>query len=284
MQRFPILRGWKEIVNVIQRRKIEVIKGVGLILFIDLVLILIWFSLPNSLAQNLALNKYAPTLLTFYTNHFIHGSTDHLFWNVVWFTTVSFLLFLILFLIGRQKTFYKLCIIALTILPFVLSGIWIIMVNQIKSGYYTKIETTRGFSGIVSSFIGFLIYAYLFEYLTAIGIRASPFLSFLSLTLLFALLFVGTYLPYHHDFLLFFSVLASFSISYFFFLQKIEIKNKKLNRPLIILEVSLPFLLVALFSMVMFPFRPRNTDIIGHYIGVIIGLSVYMSLKQLKVI
>lgn len=144
----------------LHENKNEVIKVISLIMLVELVLVLLFF-LPSSVKEQFILHKDYMNLIDLLGNHFVHENISHLLFNMVGYLLVSIPLFLLVLKFGNVKTFYKLFVLNLTLVPIVVSLVWI----PVNRYIWTSIQTTMGFSDINAAFMGSLIVAYALEYL-----------------------------------------------------------------------------------------------------------------------
>ncbi len=121
-------------------------KDLILISSIPIVLVLV-FLMPSSVQEILTVNYENPFLLNFLTSAFVHSGVNHLAGNVVSYMVVITVLYLMCSLSGLKRNFRYFFLIFVFIFPFVLSGI---------NFQLLEVETSMGFSGVDSAFLGFL--------------------------------------------------------------------------------------------------------------------------------
>lgn len=253
-------------------------KTILLIFFIPVILFIVFY-LPSDIKESLILHKTHVTLINIFTNHFVHEEFTHITFNVISYTIVVPLLLILCYVLQKEKIFYKLFLTNLTLIPIFISLIWI-PVNQF---IWTGAQKILGFSGIVSSFCGMLIYTYIFLLHEKLKINTTyAYISSLTLT---PLLFGLTYFNFSiNTLVIMFSLLAVFL---FFSYKTVKSVNKKYEADLIKIckkpklvnsSVFILYLLIFLFSLALFPrnFIYGNVAInfFVHYAGFIIGIAV----------
>ena len=191
------------------------------------------------------------------------------------FIFVNFLILLILLFSAKKefKIFYIYFILSFTLLPFLISSIWLFMINRIISGFYTHVETTNGLSDIVAGFYGFLIMICLKELDNTLKVRINLFYALSWILLTFASSFILIYIRFLNVSL--FSLL--FIPTVFFYLLTIltmKVENGKLAKGKAIFLLTLIFVLIFSYASLLFPYPIGNVDILGHYIGTIVGIII----------
>jgi len=251
---------------------------------IPLILFALHFFLPEELKEKLALHRDYIIGYEIFTNHFIHLDLEHLLGNVISYLIAVILLYVSLTSINEKRMFYILFILNLTILPIIISLIWI----PINKYIIIKFGSTRGFSGIVSSFVGMSICSIILSSFRKFGIKSKVAYFYLSILFLSIFLLTLLLIYFSNDFTLLLLTLSIsmitiiLLISYFKSIDK-EIGNKFIKVGEIRLKVKYGFLILYLsvfillisFTFLAFPFNPKNTNIIVHYIGFIIGMFVF---------
>jgi hypothetical protein len=253
----------------------EILLDLSAILAIPLLLSILHFFLPENLKEMLILHKSYLIGYELLTNHFIHVNLQHLEGNIEYYLISICLLYFPLLALNKRKLFYTLFILNLTILPIIISLIWIpININILHQQY----ERTLGFSGIVSSFLGIAVYVWILLFNKTLGINT--LFAYISFTLVILVSFTFVYTP--NNLLLIFSTLAISLILLILTFKSINKKDEeKLVRrtrfPLIVklLKVYIFVLYFGLFAFAfeMFPYNPAGTNIMVHYIGFVIGIS-----------
>lgn len=105
------------------------------------------FILPETIQEDLVLHLESPNLLTAFTTHFVHGSSSHFLGNLTAYVSFVTLIYLLSLLSGERRKFYLIFLIFVLAFPFILSSIDLLLL---------ELETSKGFSGINSAFLGFL--------------------------------------------------------------------------------------------------------------------------------
>ena len=255
----------------------EILLDLSAILAIPLLLSILHFFLPENLKEMLILHKSYLIGYELLTNHFIHGNLQHLQGNILYYLISICLLYFPLLALNKRKLFYTLFILNLTILPVIISLIWIpININILPQQY----ERTLGFSGIVSSFLGMAVYAWILFFNKTLGINT--LFAYISYTLVILVSFAFIYTP--NNLLL---ISSTFSISLIFLILTFKSINKKAEENLIIrarfpliaklLKAYIFVLYLGLFAFAfeMFPYNHAGTNIMVHYIGFVIGISTF---------
>jgi len=258
-------------------KAIEILLDLSAILAIPLLLSILHFFLPENLKEMLILHKSYLIGYELLTNHFIHGNLQHLQGNILYYLISICLLYFPLLALNKRKLFHTLFILNLTILPVIISLIWIpININILPQQY----ERTLGFSGIVSSFLGMAVYAWILFFNKTLGINT--LFAYISYTLVILVSFAFIYTP--NNLLL---ISSTFSISLIFLILTFKSINKKAEENLIIrarfpliaklLKAYIFVLYLGLFAFAfeMFPYNHAGTNIMVHYIGFVIGISTF---------
>ncbi|MEM5797508.1 MAG: hypothetical protein QXD72_00930 [Candidatus Aenigmatarchaeota archaeon] len=258
------------------------LKDLIMIFTIPLVLFLL-FLLPSNLKEMLVLHKDYSNVYDIFTTNFIHDEFNHLAFNVTTYTVVILLLYVLLLTLNKKELFYKLFIVNLTIIPILTSLIWI----PVNKFIWTIPQRTLGFSGIVSSISGMVVYAYIL--LLHEKIKINTFYAYLSSIFFIPLLFTLIYFTFttHILMTIIFLAIIFFITTY----KTIRTIDKKAERNLIkiskrpkLVKLSLPilYLVVILFSLALFPkeFVQGNARInfFVHYTGFIIGTATFFAI------
>ncbi|MCW1311120.1 MAG: hypothetical protein OH333_05075 [Candidatus Parvarchaeota archaeon] len=240
--------------------------------------------------ETLVFHRDYITPINIFTNHFVHEEFMHIAFNIISYVIVAILLWILSYVLKKEKIFYKLFLINLTIVPIVISLIWI-PVNQF---IWIGAQRVLGFSGIISSFCGMLIYTYIFLLYEKLKINTTY--AYLSSLVLIPLLF---YLIYWKFSISNCVIMFSLSVVFIFTSYKtIKSVDKKCEAALIRLckkpklvksTVFILYFLIFLFSLALFPtnFIYKNVAInfFIHYVGFIIGIVVcscvyFISIKK----
>jgi len=258
-------------------------KDLGIIFMIPIVLFLL-FLLPSNLKEMLVLHRDYSNVYDVFTTNFIHDEFSHLALNVMAYTIVILLLYILLLTLNKKELFYKLLIANLSIIPIFISLIWIPVNKFVWNGALR----TLGFSGIVSSICGMVVYAYIL--FLHEKIKINTFYAYLSSIFLIPLLFTLIYFTFSINTLTIIIFLATvFLITAYKTARTIDKKVeanliKIYKRPKLV-KLSLPilYLVVMLFSLALFPrqFVQGNVRInfFIHYVGFIIGTMSYFCIN-----
>jgi len=106
------------------------------------------FLLPTSIKQNLILNPLNPTLISIFFSNYTHTEAQHFLSNLLIYLITIFLLFNIE---TNRKLFLKVALLNFILLPFLVS--WFIVY------FLPKLPPTQGFSAILSSFVGYILFS-----------------------------------------------------------------------------------------------------------------------------
>jgi hypothetical protein len=261
----------------------EILLDLLAILAIPLILLILHFFLPENLKEMLILHKSYLIGYELLTNHFIHDNLQHLKGNILYYLISICLLYFPLLALNKRKLFYTLFILNLTILPIIISLVWIpININILPQQYAQK---SFGFSGIVSSFLGMAVYAWILFFNKILGIN-TPF-AYISFILVILVSFAFIYTP-NNLFLIF----STFSISLILLILTFKSINNKAEEKLVrrtrfplivkLLKAYIFVLYLGLyaFAFEMFPYNPTGTNIMVHYIGFVIGISTFFLLSN----
>lgn len=253
----------------IKQDKNGLIKGISLIVLVELILVLFFF-LPASIKEQLVLHKGYTNFIDLLGNHFVHENTGHLLFNMIGYLIVSSMFFLVTFVCGSMKLFYRIFLLNLTVVPLIVSLIWM----PVNANIWTISERTLGFSSIGASFMGSVVVAYFFDYLRLNRINRILMSVFLPISLL--LLFGYIYLKNIILATLIIPLVAIYAFSAFKSVpNKLWLKGTKQTILTSVLYI-LPFIFVILFSWSLFP-RSIVTEngvvgVYNHFSGFLVGI------------
>ncbi len=111
------------------------------------VLIILIYFLPEKIQESLALSYENPRLINLLTSAFVHGGRSHLIGNLTAYLLFVIPIFLMSIIAREKKKFYLVFSLFVLVFPFILSSINL---------YFIDAETSRGFSGVDSAFLGFM--------------------------------------------------------------------------------------------------------------------------------
>jgi hypothetical protein len=257
-------------------------KDLIVIFMIPIVLFLL-FLLPGNLKEMLVLHRDYSNVYDIFTTNFIHEEFSHLAFNVTAYIVVILLFYVLLLTLNKKELFYKLLIVNLSIVPILISLIWI----PVNKFIWTGALRTLGFSGIVSSISGMVVYAYILLLHEKIKINTSY--AYLSAIFFIPLLFTFIYFTFTMDILVITILLAIvFSIATYKTVRTIDKKTEanliKISKRPKLVKLLLPilYLVVILFSLALFPreFVQGNVriNLFIHYTGFIIGTATYFAI------
>ncbi|WP_138007369.1 hypothetical protein [Halalkalirubrum salinum] len=133
--------------------------SIDLLLIISIVAILttIHVLIPSSLQDQLALQPADPQWHTLLTAAYVHAGSNHLQTNLIgYLLTVSYVYWLCLY-IDRRLWFRRTTLGLLVITPLVVNSANVLLYGT----YLPEINgVTRGFSGVVAAFVGFLLISF----------------------------------------------------------------------------------------------------------------------------
>jgi len=264
-------------------------------------LLYLLFLLPANVKEMLILHRDYFNGLDIFANNFVHKDFNHLESNLIFYECLIFILYIILF--NNRRLFYTLLVINLFIVPLVISLIWI----PINRFIIKQISTTYGFSGIVSSIAGMVIYGCILYLHKKINIDI--LYTCCSLVIFTMLLFGLNYIPLKENLSVIIFLFAIFLFELYQTMKSIDRKAKekfvielsekaevclfKISKRLSILspfvklvadfvvEVSLFFVyLVAAFILAFllpntFIYENTVVNFFIHYLGFIVGIAIF---------
>ncbi|MEM5882972.1 MAG: hypothetical protein QXQ77_01885 [Candidatus Aenigmatarchaeota archaeon] len=253
-------------------------KAILLIFLISAILFII-FCLPSDVKETLILHRDYVTPINIFTNHFVHEEFIHITFNTISYIIIVLLLWILCYILQKKKIFYKLFLINLTIVPIGISLIWL----PVNRFIWVGAQRVYGFSGIVSSFCGILIYTYIL--LLHEKLKVNKTYAYISSLTFIPLLFSLIYWKFSiTNLLIIFCLLVVFLFTSY---QTVKSVNKKyednLTRTCKKLKlgkssVFILYLLIFLFSLALFPRNFIYGDVainfFIHYTGFIIGIVV----------
>lgn len=144
-----------------------------IVIFIVPPALFLLFLLPNKVKEMLVLHRDYSNVYDIFTTNFIHEDFSHLAFNITAYAVVILLLYILLLTLNKKELFYTLLILNLSVVPILISLVWI-PVNKLV---WTGALRTLGFSGIVSSISGMVIYAYILLLHKKLGLTLSTHIS-----------------------------------------------------------------------------------------------------------
>lgn len=263
----------------IEKNKRDFLKGTLLIISIELVLVLLFF-LPAHIKEQLVLHKGYTNFIDLLGNNYVHEDVFHLSYNMIGYLIVSTSFFMLVFLLGDMKIFYRMFLLNLVFVPLAVSIIWM----PINENVWTITNRTLGFSAVNAGLMGSVIISYVFDYLRLDKFNRILLSVFLPISLL--LLYAYIYLKN--------PVLIAFIIplvAIYVFSAFGAIPDKSWLRGLKQIALSslfytAPFIFVILFSWSLFPANiVTESGIVGvynHFSGFLVGLVVAYVLYDLS--
>lgn len=110
-------------------------------------ILLLGFTLPAATQRNLIFDYQAPTILTAYSNHFMHISLVHLLVNLLGYGLIVAVTYALAMAANRRMQFFTVYLVFHLSIPFALSGMGLIW-------GWTGFRI--GYSGILMAFLGYL--------------------------------------------------------------------------------------------------------------------------------
>jgi hypothetical protein len=236
------------------------------------------FFMPIGVKNPLRLFSVNATAVTIFGNNYIHFDFwNHLVPNVIAFLGVGLIMSFLLGTIGMRGLFYKVLIFNLFVTPWLASASWLLF--GAKS--FSPLTPAFGFSGVVAAFAGALGVSFLlltggvmkfrFSYGVVAAIVFVPFVFALTYTFIIGLLALE------------YALVAGAAFSaYFYLLYRTidpEVKLRGGTKPSAMRKLyalSLPYLILLIFSVVMFPLqiatKSGEVNIFVHYVGLAIGI------------
>ncbi|MFH7917780.1 MAG: hypothetical protein QW631_00490 [Candidatus Aenigmatarchaeota archaeon] len=264
-----ITQNWKDLVLV----------------FITPMILFLLFLLPLDIKEMLVLNRDYPKIYTIFTANFIHEGFDHLKYNIINYILSIFLLYFSVSKINKKYIFGRLLLVNLTLVPISISLIWM----SVNKFIWTGVEKTLGFSGIVSSINGAVVYSYIIFlnervkinklYATLSSISFSMFILILIYFEFYTRMLIGLIISAIVVFIMAEKTLKTID-------KKTEMKLIKNSKSSIKVRLYLPILyvIVIFFSFQLFPknFAQGNvlTNFFIHYLGFIIGIATFFVLNE----
>jgi len=145
------------VTNAVPPTRYEVALDLGLILAIPTFLALIHFLTPTTLQQQLALTPSDPQWYTVFTAAYVHASASHLTGNLFGYLLAASYTYWLCLHTNRRRWFRRTTIALLLVTPIVVNIGNILAFGTVLpevEGY------SRGFSGVVGGFGGFLLVAF----------------------------------------------------------------------------------------------------------------------------
>lgn len=256
---------------------------IGAIIMVPILLAAIHFLVPDAVQQTLAFDHERFSVYTLLTAAYVHNSDPHLFGNITGYLLATFYAYMHCVAAGERRWFRQTFVVFLVILPVLVS----LASYAIFSTQYPSVSpTSRGFSGVVAGFGGFLIAAlavYLRNrYSAALG-RTVGYASFFVLMAIIDVIYAGTVR-------LEVSGLISFGLVFvggaYVWENGVNIERfKDLSVVRDALGVVLVFVVLAYLVVKMFPSSVVSggslTNIWAHAVGFLSGLIIPVVRKSL---
>lgn len=136
----------------------EVLRDTGLIVSIAALLAAVHFLVPTAVQVQLALDLGDPVWYTLFTAAYVHAGFEHLTSNVSGYILAAAYTYWLCLTSGRRKWFWRTALVLLVIVPIVVNAADLVIFTR----YYPSVDGySRGFSGVVGAFGGFLLVALL---------------------------------------------------------------------------------------------------------------------------
>ena len=222
--------------SYLRKEKLQILSFIVAVILISLILSVVYYLLPKNVMDAFKLDKSNPSiwwLVTFYTSHFLHGSTDHLLENLRGFWTGSIFLLFFLILSKKLNLFNKLLLIFLTILPYTLSSLWVILCYFLPNLQSCTARYSLGFSGIVGALWGSAFFIGFTQLPEIYGIKMHPYFSYSFLFFTFLSLFA---LWYRYRLPIFSEVLPVVSFIFFLLVIRYVKLPKKMRKARLFVE------------------------------------------------
>jgi hypothetical protein len=128
--------------------------GVGFLASVAALLVAVHEFLPEATQARLAFDHGAPAPLTLLTAAYVHVDDAHLLGNLVGYSVVAFVTYLVCRQLGRERWFWYTTALLLVVLPVLVN-----LANYVALAAWFPWMTpvNRGFSGVVAGFGGFLL-------------------------------------------------------------------------------------------------------------------------------
>lgn len=135
----------------------EVALDAALIAVFPAILVAIYFLVPRSLQIQLALDHSDLQLYTIFTSTFVHAGWNHLLNNVVGYLLAVLYAYMLCLFVDRRRWFRRTTVLLVLVLPIVVGTANYL----IFATYFPQVDgLSRGFSGVVGGFGGFLLVAF----------------------------------------------------------------------------------------------------------------------------
>ncbi len=249
-------------------------KDLILITSVPITLILI-FLLPVNVQEVLVVNYENPSLVNFLTTAFVHSDFSHLAGNLASYVLIIASLYLMCALSGLKRNFRYAFAVFVLAFPFVISMI---------SSQFLSVETSRGFSGVGSAFLGFLpvvVFHYMDERLDLnLGIANSMMLFLIGTEVL-----VFIYDGLSPVFLMFLGLIGFYSWK-IWRMNSLESLKEAVDKKG---HFELSLFSIFLFLVLTFALFPRDivvggkaVNILSHYSGYFLGFFMSYFWFQIK--
>lgn len=263
--------------------KRETILDLLVIVSVVIVLLLL-FLLPEGWKNTLILHRNSTTLWGIIGNSYVHQEISHILSNVVAYLVVTMAMYGILIRLEMRRTFYKVFLVDVLVLPTVISLIWV----PVDKWLPNFPNDSLGFSGAVASLVGGLVLSLLIFYHVRYGFRVDYGVA----TSLFFLLFLFTWTYGFaigwYGTVLYSAILILFVVYFLLYSRtgqsEIVSPSGKVMPPIArIVFLMVPEAVILLFTVFFFPTQvvigKSEVNVEVHYIGIVVGLITAFFLK-----
>ncbi|WP_157745901.1 hypothetical protein [Halorubrum trapanicum] len=263
----------------------EIGSDVLLLLSIPGLLSVVYFLTPTTLQQQLALTPSDPQWYTVFTAAYVHASVSHLSGNLIgYFLAVGFAYGLCLHT-NRRQWFRRTTIALLLVTPIVVN-----VGNLLAFGTFLPENTgySRGFSGVVGGFVGFLLVAFVVAVKDTYGSELAKVVGeslVLFLMLLVSVVYSGGIQPLVAGLVTFGIGLQVIGTLYErdWELPMVDVASRAFAFRVVsggLVVTVLAVLVVSLFPVGLVE-GGTFTNIVGHGVGLIVGVLVSTGLKNI---
>jgi hypothetical protein len=264
--------------NTDQLTPLEVASDLGKLGVLPLLLAAIYFFVPISIQEQLALDHQNVQLYALFTAAYVHAGTGHLIANITGYAVAVSYAYWLCLQTERRKWFWSTTVVLLVAVPIVVNAS-----NLVLFGTYLPEVTglSRGFSGVVGAFGGFLFVAFVVAVRDTYDGNLAQLAGmslFLLLLVMLEVVYAGTVRPVVGVAVLF--GIAVQIIGYFYERERSFDVTEIVNRELLIQFVG-GLLIVTVLGYLVFALFPSRliqgdgfVNIFAHSLGFFLGVSL----------
>jgi len=263
----------------------KVVADLGVLGSLPVFLAAIYFFAPVPIQEQLALDHQNVQFYTLFTAAYVHASTGHLVANLTGYAIAVSYAYWLCLQMERRKWFWGTTGLLLTVVPAVTN-----VANVVLFGSYLPEVSglSRGFSGVVGAFGGFLFVVFVFAVRDAYDRNFAQLVGmslFLLLLVILEFVYAGTIRPVVGGAVV---VGIGFQVIGYFYERDPGLPSRRIVGYELIVQIVAAILIILVLSYLIFVLFPSKlvqnggfVNIFAHGIGFLSGISFSMIYDQL---